>query len=79
LNPLLKLYMFEQWIQDQREHYDLKKNIAILIGSFSNPEAAKKMLNASDSTISTSDEDFEGSWKMVQKPVGRRKRRLTNG
>ena len=70
--------MFEQWIQDQREHYELKKNIAILIGSFSNPEAAKKMLNVDGSTVTTSDEDFESSWKMVKKPTGRR-RRLTNG
>lgn len=71
--------MFEQWIEDQREDYDIKKNIAILIGSFTNPEAAKKMLNLGGVRVESSEEDFAGSIKMMEQQGHRRRRKLTDG
>lgn len=41
------------------------KSIAILTGSFSNPEAANKMIKDQNPDFASSDEDFEKSIQMV--------------
>jgi hypothetical protein len=56
--------MYANWLEDQKEEYELLKQHGILIGSFTNPEAAKQML--SDDTYSSTDEEFEETWKKIK-------------
>jgi hypothetical protein len=65
MDPVLKLWMFENWIADQRDKSDLAKNHGYLIGSFINPEAVKKLTDDGNKFEST-DEEFEESMKMVR-------------
>ena len=64
MDPVLKIWLFEQWIGDHRDDADLAKNHAYLVGSFWNPEAVKKLMNV-DIHQST-DEEFEESSRMVR-------------
>ncbi len=56
--------MYSNWIEDQKEEYELLKQHGILVGSFTNPEAAKQML--SDDKYSSTDEEFESTWKKIK-------------
>jgi hypothetical protein len=72
MDPLLKMWMYHQWLGDHRDEAELAKNHAYLLGSFTNPEAVKQMTEGM--THESSDEDFEKSLQMVkdanrQKPV----------
>jgi hypothetical protein len=68
LDPLIKIWMFQNWAADQMDQAELAKNHAILLGSFWNPEAAKKMMGDPGNTHVSSDEEFEESIKMVRAP-----------
>lgn len=46
------------WAKDQSDQVELAKNHAYLLGSFTNPEAVKSLLDDSNKHISD-DEDFE--------------------
>lgn len=84
MDPVLKVWLFEQWLGDQRDNTDLAKNHAYLVGSFWNPEAVKQLMNT-DIHKST-DEEFEESSRMVreanlkmldqEQSKGKRKKRL---
>lgn len=86
LDPILKIYMYEHWCRDREEAYELAKSQSILVGSFTNPQAAKDMLKNEEPDFASTDEDFEKSMEMVrqghvtgelppEKPLHRRKRR----
>ncbi len=64
MDPVQKLWMFENWIEDQRDKGELAKNHACLLGSFWNPEAVKQILG-SDKHMST-DEEFEETSRMIK-------------
>lgn len=72
--------MYEHWVRDEEQQYELLKSQAILIGSFTNPDAAKAMIKAETPDFESSEEDFEKSLKMVlddrekNKPVRKKKR-----
>lgn len=72
--------MFYNWVEDGNEDYDKLKQHGILIGSFTNPEAAQKMLGKGGTTFSTSDKEFEESNRMVEEEAitikKRKKRKL---
>ncbi len=83
MDPVLKLWMFENWIADQNDDVEIVKNHAYLVGSFINPEAVKKLLGESGQVHSSTDEEFEASTKMVMddaksenKTKPKRKRKL---
>lgn len=63
--------MYESWIQDLREKNDFTRNYAILTGSFSNMELAKKMIDSETPTFASSDADFEATTKMIEDDVDR--------
>lgn len=84
MDPVQKMWMFENWLADQSDDAELAKNQALLVGSFINPEAVKQMVGDGNVHIST-DEEFEESSRMVreaslkllqekQKPQRKRKR-----
>lgn len=64
MDPVQRIWLFQHWLADQKEDAELAKNHAYLIGSFSNPEAVKNMLDAGNVHIS-SEEEFEESSKIV--------------
>lgn len=85
MDPVQKLWMFQQWIGDQIDNAELAKNHAYLLASFSHPEEVKKLMGDGDVHIS-SNEEFDESSRMVREAnlqsipevkKGKRKRRLT--
>jgi hypothetical protein len=64
MDPVRKLWMYEQWLGDHRDDAELAKNHAYLLGSFWNPEAVKQLMNAN--THESTDEEFEESSRMVK-------------
>lgn len=65
MDPVQKIWMFENWLADQGDDAELAKNQALLIGSFINPEAVKDMVGEGNVHIST-DEEFEESSRIVR-------------
>lgn len=61
--------LYQGWQEKQNNEYDLLKSIAILTGSFTNPQAAREMLDSEGSQFSSSDEDFEKTIKMIEEDV----------
>jgi RecA/RadA recombinase len=59
--------MFENWVADQKDDMELAKNHAYIVGSFFDPERAKKLLGDSGNTHTSSDEDMEKSMEMVRR------------
>jgi hypothetical protein len=84
-----KMWLYSQWLGDHRDDAELAKNHAYLLGSFSNPEAVKEMLN--NNVHESTDEDMEESMRMVKdtdvmmadnlilpdEPIKRRRRKNT--
>jgi hypothetical protein len=64
MDPVQKLFMYHNWLADQKDNIELAKNHAYLIGSFFNPEAVKSITDDSNKHMST-DEEFEESTRMV--------------
>ena len=85
MDPVLKLWLYYQWLGDHRDDAELAKNHAYLLGSFWNAEAVQQMMN--ENVHESSDEDMEESLRMVkeglppmfdevqEKPLPKRKRR----
>ncbi len=65
MDPVLKLWMFENWIADQRDQGELAKNHAYLLGSFINPEAVKQLTDTGNKHEST-EEEFAETIKLVE-------------
>ena len=57
--------MFYSWIQDFSDDAKKLDNLGYLIGSFTNPEMVKKMLNMNGNTHSSSDEEFEEASRLI--------------
>lgn len=64
MDPVQKIWMFQNWVEDRNEKIESDKNNAYLLASFSHPEKVKKLLEG-DTFIST-DEEFEESTKLVR-------------
>ena len=82
MDPVQKIWMFENWLADQNDDAELAKNHAYLLASFSHPEAVQKLLGDNNSHEST-DEEFEETSQMVKEinmkadaeTIGRRRKR----
>ena len=79
MDPIRKQWWYESWVYGIEKDLDKWRALGILIGSFANPEAAQKMLKRENPDFSTTDEEFERSYEMVeQSPIekpGRKKRK----
>lgn len=89
MDPVQKIWMYENWLADQHDSAELAKNHAYLVGSFFNPEAVKQMMGDGNVHIS-SDDEFEESTQIVRdmnlklsenlnENTKRRKRRILQG
>jgi hypothetical protein len=65
MDPVQKIWMFQQWVGDQIDTAELAKNHAYLLASFDHPEEVKKLMGDGDVHMS-SDEEFEESSRMVR-------------
>lgn len=65
MDPVLRLWMYYNWLEDIKEKVEITKNHAYLIGSFTNPEAVKSMMDDHKNSVSVSEEEFEESSKMI--------------
>lgn len=59
LDPILKLWMYESWIQDLEDKNEFMRSYTILGGSFANPEMAKKMLEQTSFESTAPEDDFD--------------------
>ncbi len=82
MDPITKLWMYENWLEDYKDKSELAKNHAYLLGSFWDPKAVQEMMGTSGNTISSSDEDFEKSTDLIRQekqykkvPIKKRRRR----
>jgi hypothetical protein len=65
MDPVQKMWMFENWLGDQLDKNELAKNHAYLLASFDHPDAVKQLLGEGNVHVS-SDEEFEESSRMVR-------------
>ena len=65
MDPIQKVWMYENWLADQNEQAELAKNHAYLLASFWNPEAVQEIVGSGNKHIS-SDEEFEESSRIVR-------------
>ena len=75
MDPVLKMWLYEQWLGDHRDNAELAKNHAYLLGSFTNPEAVQQLM--SNAIHESSDEDMEESLKMGNRLLMRVSKRAT--
>lgn len=66
MDPVQKIWMFQNWLEDQNDDATLAKNHAYLLGSFWNPDAVKDLMGDGNVYEST-EEDFEESIKMIRR------------
>ena len=77
MDPVQKRWLFENWLADREDAFELAKYPALLQGMFTNPKAVNQFLNQEQrdkNAVSSSEEDFEESLKMVENPSKNRKR-----
>jgi hypothetical protein len=65
MDPVQKMWMYNNWIAKQNEQAELAKNHAYLLASFWNPEAVQQIVGDGNKHIST-DEEFEESSRIVR-------------
>ena len=65
MDPVLKIWMFHNWLEDQKDKAELTKNHAYLIGSFWNPEGVRELMGKGNSIEST-EEEFDESTELVR-------------
>lgn len=86
MDPVRKIWMFNNWLADQNDKAELAKNHAYLLASFSHPDAVKELMGEGN-VHQSNDEEYEESLRMVReqslalaqikedKPVRRRRRK----
>ena len=84
MDPVLKLWMFEHWIEDHHDTAEQNKHLSYSIGSFVNPRAVSEQLNRENNTHVADDQEFDDlSRQIVQhnerSTKRKRKRRIVNG
>jgi hypothetical protein len=67
MDPILRVWLYEQWLGDHQDDAELAKNHAYLVGSFWNPEAVKQLMN--DNVHQSTDEEFEQSSQFVKDSI----------
>lgn len=65
MDPVQKVWMFENWLADQTDRAELAKNHAYLLASFDHPDAVKQLVGEGNVHEST-DEEFEESSRLVR-------------
>lgn len=67
MDPLHKLWWYESWSAKKEEEIKRDKYLGILIGSFSNPDAAQKMIKSENPDYEVPDEHAESIARRLHK------------
>jgi hypothetical protein len=67
INPYLKVWLYESWLHDKELEVEKLKEVAILIGSFHNPEMAYKMMKNERPDFAST--DLDETSKMVREQI----------
>jgi len=67
MDPFIRLWMYENWLEDYKDKSELAKNHAYLLGSFWDPKAVQDMMGTSGNVVVSSDKEFEASTELVLK------------
>jgi hypothetical protein len=59
MEPAMRLWMYEQWTEDQVSEQENLKHHGLLIGSFSNPKAVKDIYDREKNTHAADDVEFD--------------------
>ena len=82
MDPLMKMWMFNSWVEDNNENVDLLKHTGYLIGSFIDPKAARDI--AENKNFVVDEQVFEDTFKEIsehnkkaleEKPKERKRKR----
>lgn len=83
MDPIMRAWMFHNWIEDYNDEHKQLENQGYLIGSFSNPEAVRKALGIGADIHTSSDKEFDElsmrireEGKEKDKKLKKRKRKL---
>jgi hypothetical protein len=88
LNPVLRAFMYNNWVQDQNDEVEVLKNHGYLIGGFINPDMYRKIHNNKEIKSAETDEEFERKTEEFfnnlrkdenQPRIKKRKRKILNG
>jgi len=66
MDPITKAWMYHNWIEDYSDEYKLLENQGYMIGSFTNPEAVRKMLGSDAQAHESTDNEFENLLKKIR-------------
>jgi hypothetical protein len=66
MEPMMRAWMFHNWLEDFSDEHKMLENQAYLIGSFINPELVKKLLGVGADTYTSSDKEFEELSKRIR-------------
>ena len=78
MNPFLRVWLYESWVAKQKREMERDRRLAILIGSFHNPEAAQKMIKRDHPDVKATDDDQVAQAiheQILREETGGRKRR----
>lgn len=89
-DPMMKAWMFYNWLEDYSDEYKLLENQGYLIASFSHPDAVKKALGIGADQYATTDEEFERTSREIlennnkideekTRPTRKRRRKIIDG
>ncbi len=79
MNPLMKIYLYENWCEDLVEKNEFAKNYGTFIGAFSNIEMARAITGEGTTNIETSTEEFEESLDMVRRRIEEEEKKKKQG
>jgi hypothetical protein len=57
--------MYENWCRDKEEENEFAKSYAVLTGSASNPEWARRIIKSDNPDFESSDEDYENTTRQM--------------
>ncbi len=65
MDPMMKAWMFHNWIEDYSDEYKLLENQGYMIGSFIDPEAVRKMLGVGAKQHASTTEESDDLMKRI--------------
>lgn len=66
MNPVMRAWMFHNWIEDFHDEYKVLENQSYLIGSFINPELVKRILGKDGREFESDDTAYEDLLKQIR-------------
>lgn len=78
MDEYTKMWFFYSWIEDREEKSKLMKDFGCFVGSFYNPEMARKIKDMENKVVDSDEEGFEAATKMVKESMEERGKKKIN-